>query len=1153
MLLTRWSSGTSAYRAALRTHGWIYLLAICRSTGHQVYFARHCRSCKILPDAMPEEGPQGFDLLSFLKNVGKPAEAGTVPQDVSHVMAPPAVGEAEKEAGHGAAPPAAAAQHGAGSSVDQRILDTAHSSAANAFAAAAGTVSSGATSSATPKGRVLPMQQRLVYDVTNTNPDEAQPELEVSPITKVNSEYAEQLRQQVAVNNGYICYSLRQGHVRVLNKVSAARALHKAHTGAVTELRLFSDTVNKVVSCGMDHSVFVYEVKEGPGAEEITIEPIVSYSLEVENKEGSIMTAAWHPLRQDLIAFTANESAYVCGIEGQAGNALTITPTSVPSGVTKLSTTALVTNAAFSASGNMLAVGAENGTVSIWKYAGADTSTGILAALSSSAPAVVLSPYAQACPTRVYWVPAMPGVDSEVLMTGGPVNRDLCLWSVPPTGSSNPGLVQQLLLDGPGGDASFFNHVHLKPELQLVIIANTKTKSVYTVQYSLQADPTLPIRFSYIARFSVTMPILSMTGTWNSPLADGPQETIQLYCVQTQAVQQYTLRPEMCCPPPQAPAEAAAPHLTSVMLKRRADLLGGPAAASDIDAAEIASSAGFATAGSACDPTDLPEPGAETASVAGDAYDEDVLPDAADGALPTLYAPSEESASSGLPPRAPAPKLLTPTELLASAHRFATASPTLSRSGSLEVGTPPGVPPPPPTPVAPLSACGSTADFTAAAATATGHEAPTAAMINSTLSRLAESSRDRPARPSPAPPASDLSSQVLAQLQDMQASIQGLETRFGARFAAKMNKLGDRLDAQAEVLTAALQAQAQAQSAVIQEQMAAQAASQKQAMEELLAIMSASMHRELPQLLKTTMKAHADSMVTQISSAAGSAIAAAVAEQMRGALPGPVQAAVQQALADKLEPALTGPVQAGMQSCFASTLLPGFERAVGEMFGQLNTAVTAGLREHAEAASVQAVRAVTEQLGPTNAAVEAVRRDLAQYQAQLESGGHGQAGQTPAAPASAAGKALSLAELEAQQDPTVQLQQLVARGALEEAFTKALSLSHVETVIWLCKTAGVREVLAAPGKLSQGVLLSLAQQLGCDLGRAVDMRDKLDWIQDLCLVLDTGDALLAPHMRPILSQLLANLQQAEAAAPREDASTFRIVTHIVKSLLTTCK
>lgn len=149
--------------------------------------------------------------------------------------------------------------------------------------------------------------------------------------------------------------------------------------------------------------------------------------------------------------------------------------------------------------------------------------------------------------------------------------------------------------------------------------------------------------------------------------------------------------------------------------------------------------------------------------------------------------------------------------------------------------------------------------------------------------------------------------------------------------------------------------------------------------------------------------------------------------------------------------------------------------------------------------------------------------------------------------------ALSLAELEAQQDPTIQLQQLVKQGAFEEAFTKALSLSHVETVIWLCKEAGMNELLAPPSKLSQGVLLSLVQQLGSDLGRSTDLRDKLDWIQGLCLMLDTSDALLAPHMGPILSQLLTHLQQAESRAPREDSSTFRIVTHIVKSLLTTCK
>lgn len=55
------------------------------------------------------------------------------------------------------------------------------------------------------------------------------------------------------------------------------------------------------------------------------------------------------------------------------------------------------------------------------------------------------------------------------------------------------------------------------------------------------------------------MPVLSMTATWNSPIADGAAETIQLYCVQTQAVQQYTLHPELCCPDADALASAPSP------------------------------------------------------------------------------------------------------------------------------------------------------------------------------------------------------------------------------------------------------------------------------------------------------------------------------------------------------------------------------------------------------------------------------------------------------------------------------------------------------------------------------------------------------------------------------------------------------------------
>jgi hypothetical protein len=48
----------------------------------------------------------------------------------------------------------------------------------------------------------------------------------------------------------------------------------------------------------LDAAVFVYEVKEVAESVEIVVEPIASFHLETEPKEGSTMTAAWHPVFQ---------------------------------------------------------------------------------------------------------------------------------------------------------------------------------------------------------------------------------------------------------------------------------------------------------------------------------------------------------------------------------------------------------------------------------------------------------------------------------------------------------------------------------------------------------------------------------------------------------------------------------------------------------------------------------------------------------------------------------------------------------------------------------------------------------------------------------------------------------------------------------------
>jgi hypothetical protein len=63
--------------------------------------------------------------------------------------------------------------------------------------------------------------------------------VQVTPITHYVSDNILEHRQQIAVNQNYISYALKQGQLRILHKHSTARALAKGHlplTG-ITDLR----------------------------------------------------------------------------------------------------------------------------------------------------------------------------------------------------------------------------------------------------------------------------------------------------------------------------------------------------------------------------------------------------------------------------------------------------------------------------------------------------------------------------------------------------------------------------------------------------------------------------------------------------------------------------------------------------------------------------------------------------------------------------------------------------------------------------------------------------------------------------------------------------------------------------------------------------
>ena len=59
----------------------------------------------------------------------------------------------------------------------------------------------------------------------------------------------------------------------------------------------------------------------------------------------------------------------------------------------------------------------------------------------------------------------------------------------------------------------------------------------------------------------------------------------------------------------------------------------------------------------------------------------------------------------------------------------------------------------------------------------------------------------------------------------------------------------------------------------------------------------------------------------------------------------------------------------------------------------------------------------------------------------------------------------------------------------EEAFNKALTMSDVGVVTWLIQQVDPSKVFScSPPKLSQALLLSLSQQLGCDLESDTQVR-----------------------------------------------------------------
>ncbi|CAM6081699.1 unnamed protein product [Calypogeia fissa] len=408
-----------------------------------------------------------------------------------------------------------------------------------------------------PKGRSL-KGELVVYDIDVRMPFEAQPQLEVSPITLYGSDPVLVLGRQIAVNRSYICYGLRAGTIRILNINTELRVLLRGHYQRVTDMAFFAEDVHLLASASTDGRIFVRKIVEGNSEESRIIKDHILLVMQIDGEWDTVHPrVCWHSQNQDILVVGIGKYVLTVDISKVRVNAppggftaddpIKFNVNSPPEGVhmvgehtsdvTDLSVPLWIPTCFASAS--------QDGTVRIWG--------------DKKAPLAAFVPHQGQPVNFVSFVSAPRRPDHTVLVTAGPFNRELKLWAQstldgPParSGAGNWHCIQTLELKSSTAEGkvekAFFNQVLVVPRASLVILANAKKKAIYVVhlEFGSTAGAT---QMDYLAEFSVTMPILSLTAT-SEAVSDG-EGTVQVYCVQTQAIQQYALELSQCLPPPE--------------------------------------------------------------------------------------------------------------------------------------------------------------------------------------------------------------------------------------------------------------------------------------------------------------------------------------------------------------------------------------------------------------------------------------------------------------------------------------------------------------------------------------------------------------------------------------------------------------------------
>eukprot|EP01119_Soliformovum_irregulare_P005051 TRINITY_DN1639_c0_g1_i1.p1 TRINITY_DN1639_c0_g1~~TRINITY_DN1639_c0_g1_i1.p1 ORF type:complete len:1260 (+),score=432.34 TRINITY_DN1639_c0_g1_i1:384-3782(+) len=378
---------------------------------------------------------------------------------------------------------------------------------------------------------------------TITSPDDTSKGRELSSTSISMFNYSEYDRAHpghlIAVNDEYICYIVKADMIRLLHQKTAMRGLLKAHSPhPVTDIQFppRKSANNILSSADKMGNIFVWLLT--PTAENISVKQLAH----IPGKNLPVIKLLWNPVDYTLIAAYKQNLVQIWDFNEIS------TKTDGELQVKEEKSIVLgqnVVDVSFSANGKEIVI-AQEGTLSIWD-------------LSTKSQVESWTPDSTNNISGVIWCknrnsPEISEIMSSLIILGTNDNSVVRLIS-----RETRQTIQTVNLGIP---ENLGKHVHFELDAsgEYLFIMNSKDSTLYVVHLSLTVDTSDKIdrsqtRFNFFSQFQAQQPILScvLNNEENQGLTRdslgrpmGNAFKIQMYCVQTKAVQLFELTPDMC-------------------------------------------------------------------------------------------------------------------------------------------------------------------------------------------------------------------------------------------------------------------------------------------------------------------------------------------------------------------------------------------------------------------------------------------------------------------------------------------------------------------------------------------------------------------------------------------------------------------------------